>query len=135
MPLMSFPEGSSPQGVDQPVWAAAENGAFRDFNSTVTQTWREWYGTLSINGGPVQEFDQGKVIGSDEYSFAQSIPDSSVTTPAGAADVGSMGDGMAVGKQGNPFKAVEDAAKAVSKQLDANQRALVELAKQAERLG
>lgn len=33
MPLMSFPEGSSPQGTDMPVWAAAENGAFREFGT------------------------------------------------------------------------------------------------------
>ena len=52
MPLMSFPEGSTPQGADQPVWASAEAGAFREFGSGGTHTWREWYGTLSINGGP-----------------------------------------------------------------------------------
>ena len=81
MPLMSFPEGSSPQGVDQPVWAATENGAFREFGSGGMHTWREWYGTLSINGGPPQDFDTGiKVIGSDEYtinpySFDFPIPD------------------------------------------------------------
>ena len=30
-PLMSFPEGSSPQGTDMPVWAAAASGAFRNY--------------------------------------------------------------------------------------------------------
>ncbi len=68
MPLMSFPEGSSPQGTDQPIWATAEAEAFGV--SSGTHTWREWYDVVSINGGPAQEFDTGvKVVGSDTYSI------------------------------------------------------------------
>ena len=120
MPLMSFPEGSSPQGADQPVWASAESAAMVQ-NSTV---WHRYF----VDGPPVWSYETPGVShcfydtywapvfndthwspvfsGAGRAGFAQS----SVTTPQGAAEVGQLGEETAgTIKSGNPFKGVEDA--------------------------
>lgn len=82
MPLMSFPEGSSPQGVDQPVWAAAASGAFREYAYSQGH-WTNGVGTMTLTDKNGTEYIGNQYeghtswIGCDynPYNFDFPIPD------------------------------------------------------------